>query len=87
MVDRRRDARSESLRERISSGASCPFCNSPRLEVDTTFQVSPAETAVSLQRREFRGESDKPYEFVRVNCFDCGYVLFFDPARFGAALG
>jgi hypothetical protein len=74
MVDERRRARNEPLREWIDQGASCPFCTSLRLDVDPTFELPKTEPQI---------DRDKPCELMRVNCGTCGYISFFDPYKFG----
>jgi DNA-directed RNA polymerase subunit RPC12/RpoP len=43
VIDDRRHARNEALREWIDRGASCPFCGSLRLDVDLTSEVPKPE--------------------------------------------
>ena len=79
MREERRRERNEALREWIDRGARCPFCGSLHLDVDATFESPQLEP----QRHEAQITSNKPYEFKRVNCSTCGYVLFFNPSEFG----
>jgi hypothetical protein len=79
VVDDRRRARNEELREWIDQGARCPFCGSLRLDVDPTFEIFKPEP----QRHEPQIRRNKPYEFMRVNCGTCGYISFFEPSKFG----
>jgi hypothetical protein len=80
MVADRRRPRNATLREWIDQGARCPFCGSLRLDVDPTFETPESET----QSPESQITYNEPYNFMRVDCVNCGYVLFFEPSKFGS---
>jgi hypothetical protein len=73
MVEDRRRARNATLREWIDQGARCPFCGSLRLDVDPTFETPEPETQIGRTQ---------PYNLMRVNCVNCGYISFFEPSKF-----
>jgi hypothetical protein len=79
MEDRRR-ARNATLREWIDQGARCPFCGSLGLDVDPTSETPQPEP----QRPESQIRGNEPYDFMRVNCDNCGYISFFEPSKFGS---
>jgi hypothetical protein len=79
MGEDRRRPRNETLRKWIDQGARCPFCASLRLDVDPTTEIAKTEP----QADEPHPNPNEPYGFMRVNCLTCGYVSFFDPAKFG----
>jgi ribosomal protein S27E len=85
MVDRRRDARRDVLRELDDKGVSCPVCGSTHF-CNVGFDMPKPETPSSDRRADVRAKPDKPdkpHAFIRATCGDCGNVLFFDPDRFG----
>ena len=83
MVEDRRRARNTTLREWIDQGARCPFCGSLSLDVDPAFETPKPET----QRPESPIRRTEPYNFMRVNCGNCGYISFFEPSKGGAPPG
>jgi hypothetical protein len=80
MVEDRRHPRNATLREWIDQGARCPFCGSLSLDVDPTFETPKSET----QSPESQNRYNEPYTFLRVYCGNCGYILFFEPSKFGS---
>ncbi len=89
MVEDRRHARNATLRDWIDQGARCPFCGSLRLDVDPTSETPKPEFSGSLpafgtNKPETQTGRNVPNNFMRVNCENCGYILFFEPSKFGS---